>query len=241
MIINAAWYKWLRLLSRPRISRAMAKLSESPRACMQYGCGWTAPTGWINFDSSPTLRFERLPLIGRLYTKNEARFPATVRYGDVVRGLPLPDGACSAVYASHVLEHLSRSDFEKALAETYRVLCPGGVFRAVVPDLEYYSKVYVKATESGSAEANDDYMRDTGLGTENRPSSLFSFVKSWLGNSQHLWMWDYPSLAARLKAHGFNQIRRAEFNDSKDPRFKQVESKDRFSSAVAVEATKPDM
>ncbi len=42
--------------------------------CVQYGCGWSAPFSWRNFDASLTLRFERLPLIGHLYTKNESRF-----------------------------------------------------------------------------------------------------------------------------------------------------------------------
>ncbi|CAO5043555.1 MULTISPECIES: hypothetical protein [Microcystis] len=27
---------------------------------VQYGCGWSAPSQWRNFDASPTLRFERM-------------------------------------------------------------------------------------------------------------------------------------------------------------------------------------
>ncbi|MCP5113600.1 MAG: hypothetical protein GY953_22435, partial [bacterium] len=49
---------------------------------VHYGCHFTAPDGWLNFDASPTLRFERFPILGRLYTKNESRFPPNVRYGD---------------------------------------------------------------------------------------------------------------------------------------------------------------
>lgn len=67
---------------------------------LQYGCGWCAPEGWLNFDASPTLRFERLPLIGRLHTRNAERFPANVRYGDVVKGLPPADGSCAPAVAS---------------------------------------------------------------------------------------------------------------------------------------------
>ena len=55
---------------------------------VQYGCGWCAPEGWLNFDASPTLRFERLPMLGGLYTRNAERFPAAVRYGDIVRYRP---------------------------------------------------------------------------------------------------------------------------------------------------------
>lgn len=34
------------------------------RLFVQYGCGLAAPDGWINFDASPRLRFERLPGAG---------------------------------------------------------------------------------------------------------------------------------------------------------------------------------
>ena len=43
---------------------------------VQYGCGFSAPEQWLNFDASPTLRFERLPIIGSLYTKNKSDFHA---------------------------------------------------------------------------------------------------------------------------------------------------------------------
>ena len=77
------------------------------KLCVQYGCGWYAPEGWRNFDASPTLRFERIPLLGRLYTKNTERFPENVEYGDIVAGLPISDNSCQAVYCSHILEHLA--------------------------------------------------------------------------------------------------------------------------------------
>lgn len=53
---------------------------------IHYGCGCSAPSGWRNFDASPTLRFERLPVIGRLYTKNAFRFPQNVEYGGYCQG-----------------------------------------------------------------------------------------------------------------------------------------------------------
>ena len=54
---------------------------------VNVGCGFDAGDGWLNFDASPTLRFERVPVLGRLYTKNDARFPESVRYGDIVKGI----------------------------------------------------------------------------------------------------------------------------------------------------------
>ncbi len=95
------------------------------RKYLQYGCGWSAPKGWRNFDASPTLRFERLPLIGRLYTRNGQRFPENVEYGDIVKGLPVAAQSFHGVYCSHVLEHLSLADFRTALINTWRILKTG--------------------------------------------------------------------------------------------------------------------
>ena len=92
---------------------------------VQYGCGDCAPAEWVNFDASPTLRIESIPIIGRFIKKNAAPFPSNVRYGDIVSGLPIPDGIVWGLYASHILEHLSRDDFSIALRNSFRLLAPG--------------------------------------------------------------------------------------------------------------------
>ena len=206
---------------------------------VQYGCGWSAPAGWINFDSSPTLRFERLPVIGRLHLKNAARFPENVRFGDIVRGLPVLDQACDGVYASHVLEHLARDEFELALKETFRILKPNGRFRVIVPDLETAARKYVKDLDDGVTNASDRFVWDyTMLGQKARPRSMRQAAYFLLNNSRHLWMWDYLTFSERLRCHGFGQIRRATFNDSADLAFRAVENEKRFQNAVAIEAVR---
>jgi len=84
------------------------------------------PRDGLNFDASPTLRVQRLPLAGFLRVPGGPVFPANVRYGDIVKGLPVEATSCRAVYCSHVLEHLSLSDFRLALANTKAVLAEGG-------------------------------------------------------------------------------------------------------------------
>jgi SAM-dependent methyltransferase len=212
-------------------------LEERQMTYVHYGCGLTAPPEWLNFDASPTLLFERLPLVGRFVRKNAQRFPTNVRYGNIVRGLPLPDGSADAVIASHVLEHLSRSDSDIALRQTFQLLRPGGVFRLVVPDLEVRARRYVKLIAEEATDANDHFLRSTRLGLESR-----SLIRS-LGNSQHLWMWDYPSMEAALARAGFIRIRRCAFGDASDPMFTKVEERDRFfadgAPELAVEGVKP--
>lgn len=204
---------------------------------VQYGCGFTAPADWINYDASPTLRFERLPVLGKLYIRNSQRFPANVKYGDIVVGLPEAENQCNGIYCSHVLEHLSYNDFLKALKNTYKILKPGGTFRAVLPDLKTAAEDYLNSYEEQESPACN-FMRNTMLGIESRNRTLKSMIKSLLGNSKHLWMWDYKSLQFELQKTGFKNIRPCKYHDSSDTFFSTVEQEDRFYKAIAFECRK---
>lgn len=195
---------------------------------VQYGAGHSAAEGWTNFDASPTLRLERLPFVGRLISINDMRFPASVIHGDIVKGLPVAPGSAAGVYASHVLEHLSYGDAHIALRNTLDIMKPGAIFRIVVPDLEERARRYLAAMGSDRADAGHDFIRATLLGTEERPRGLSSILRSQFGNAAHLWMWDRLSLRKALDDAGFDNIRPSEFNDSSDPRFKEVEDRSRY-------------
>lgn len=204
---------------------------------IQYGCGFTAPIEWVNYDASPTLRFERMPVLGKLYTRNKQRFPENVKYGDIVKGLPEMDNTCDAVYCSHILEHLAYEDFLAALKNTLKILKPGGTFRGVVPDLNAAVMSYLEEFDKLEAPANA-LMRNTMLGVESRAKKLPARVKNIYGNSKHLWMWDYKSLAFELKKAGFTDIKPCKFGDSADPMFSFVEEAGRFYDAAAFDCKK---
>lgn len=203
---------------------------------VQYGCGWDAPSGWMNFDASPTLRIERMPVLGKrisaIVKRNTAPFPEDVRYGDIVKGLPLSNETCMGVYCFHVMEHLCLEDFHKALINTRNILKPGGIFRLVLPDLAFYISQYV---ENNSPDSALEFMRATSLGESSRAHGTKGLILEFLGNSRHHWMWDYPSLERELGQSGFSAIRRAVFADSADDRFNQVERKERWENCLGIE------
>jgi SAM-dependent methyltransferase len=202
---------------------------------VHFGCGLCAPKEWLNFDSSPTLRLQQLPMVGRFVPAGPyGRFPPNVRYGDVVKGLPLPNAAADLLYSSHVLEHLSLDDLRTALRNCRRALRQGGTFRLVLPDLELIVERY---RADGTPGAAVRFMQDTLLGRESRSRRLSGFFRDWLGNSLHLWMWDYRSLAAELQEAGFSKVRRAAFNDSPLQAFGLVETADRWRDALGIECT----
>lgn len=200
---------------------------------VHYGCGFDAPEEWVNFDASPTRSLEKIPVLGQLVpTGSHGRFPANVRYGDIVKGLPLADGSAELLYCSHVLEHLSLTDLRTALRNSRRVLRSDGTFRLVLPDLEQMIRDYCAATDDAAAIR---FMQATLLGKEQRPRGLTGFARQWLGNSHHLWMWDYRAMKSELEAAGFVGVRRAEFGDSPHEAFTLVESEDRWNNCLGIE------
>lgn len=212
---------------------------SSTQVYVQYGCGLSAPNKWLNFDASPTLKIQKIPIIGTiLKTKLNAIFPSNVLYGDIVKGLPLKENSCDGLYASHVLEHLSLCDFRKALENSCKILKKGGIFRLIVPDLEITARSYIHELENNNHSASIHFINDTLLGCFERSKGVRGVLECIWGNSRHLWMWDYKSLMWELQNAGFTDIRKCFFNDSTDVMFEKIEDADRFKNAVAIECKK---
>ncbi len=95
---------------------------------VNLGCGRLYRDGWINLDLEPPT--------------------PQVRKWDLRSGIPLASGSADAIYLSHVLEHLHRSDAVAVLRDSLRVLRQGGVIRVVVPDLELQCREYLAALDA---------------------------------------------------------------------------------------------
>jgi len=97
-------------------------------ACLlNFGCGGTYHSDWINLDAVPVS-------------------PDVIGH-DLTRELPFADERFDAVYGSHVLEHLEPKDAMRLLVDCFRVLKPGGIVRVVVPDLEGMVRLYLSSLE----------------------------------------------------------------------------------------------
>jgi len=208
------------------------------RQYMQFGCGTTAPDGWLNFDAGPAFWLQsRLPFLKPLLAKKGFPvYPKNITYGDVILGLPIQPQSLEAVYSSHVLEHLSLDEFRTAIRNVHAYLRPGGTFRMVLPDLEQLIKSYV---QDGTSEAAPIFMRESYLGETASPRGLRAIPVALFGRSKHLWMWDYKSIEVELANAGFTSIRRATLGDSPDSRFAEVESEGRWTGCLGVDCKRP--
>ena len=206
---------------------------------IQFGCGVCAPSGWRNFDAGPIFWIQKhTSLLNSFFLrKGFPIYPVkAIEYADVVAGLPVRAQSANGIYCSHVLEHLALDEFRATIRNVFQYLRPGGIFRLVVPDLEFMVENYVATDEPNAAIR---LMEQSILGVKNAHRGFRSAPQLLFGRSKHLWMWDFKGMAQELKDVGFVNIRRAYFNDSVDPQFREVEDYGRWENCLGVECNHP--
>ena len=219
---------------------------------LNVGSGPHAPDGWVSLDGSWQAWLAGHPFlagIGARVTGVElGHWPAGVRYHDVRRGLPFADARVSVVYASHLVEHLHRDEALALLRDARRVLVPGGICRAVVPDVEAIVHWYL-AHQKEPIETHRETSSDLLMGmlqlrprTSGRDAGLVGRVRRAVGRHEHKWMYDRDGLLALFAEAGFSRPTAKGFLDSDIPRdaLAAVERADRVTdgAGVVVEAVR---
>ncbi len=217
------------------------------RVCVNVGCGASPTDGWINLDSSPSVRLCRRPLLLQLlrYTKliSNRNFGFAkvarqkgIQYGDVSKRLPLADDSCDVIYSCHMLEHIVTRRVGHSLQEMRRVLKPGGVIRIAVPDLRRMAEQYI---QTGDA---DEFMHRCMMGKfwNDLETITSRFLFAINGNpSVHKWMYDGKSLICALEKNGFVAARIMQDGETIIPFKVTLDLAERSPESVFVEAMKP--
>jgi hypothetical protein len=111
---------------------------------LHLGCGLNTPEGWINLDGSWNAWLSKYPLLKNfikslhIISQEKAEIPWSpdIISHDVRKPLPFKKNYFSAIYTSHLLEHLYFEEAKSLLKECFRVIRKNGVLRVVVPDLK---------------------------------------------------------------------------------------------------------
>lgn len=199
---------------------------------VNFGCGSDVVDGWLNFDNSPILVLGRYRLLRILIPRNSTIFHSDLRFGNIVKGLPLKQGSVDVVYSSHVLEHLTYNEGIEALRNCFEMMKKGAVMRLVMPDFDHYIDEYNKSKDLMK------FYEQTDLGYVHRPSTIFGKLIFYLKNSRHQYVWNEQQIVTALTEIGFKDIRRAYFNDSECTDFNAVERFNRWDKMLGIECTK---
>jgi predicted SAM-dependent methyltransferase len=226
----------------------MAAIPEGP--WLNIGSGPSSPPDWVSFDGSWQAR-----LAGHRWLASAGRralgvdighWPPGVRHRDIRRGLPYADQSVAVVYASHVLEHLHRSETARFLSHVRRLLKPGGVCRVVVPDVHAIVTWYLANREEPAAgrtvSSSDLLMNMLMLRSPHARNGnrVLGLVRRVADLHEHKWMYDQEGLLAVFEEAGFARPAGRQYLESAIPRapLEQVEREDRIcrGAGVCVEA-----
>src|SRR5579859_2728050 len=178
---------------------------------VNVGCGLSPTPGWLNFDNSFSVRVARWSVvsavlrgIGLLPAKSaelaEMGRTGSVLFANAAVRIPCAPASVAAVYSSHMIEHLDRSEARAFLGEVKRVLRPDGVVRIAAPDLSLLVTRYVATGDA------DGFVAGIHMGLD-RPAGLRGWVRwALVGPRHHLWMYDGESLSRLMRETGFIDV-----------------------------------
>lgn len=109
--------------------------------------------GWMNTDITPHIWVAKMPfappilhllkvLPQQRYLQHKNKVFNKLHYVDLTKTLPFASNSVSAIFSSHVFEHLFMNEVENLIKEIHRCLLPGSVCRVIVPDLEKVIGIY---------------------------------------------------------------------------------------------------
>ena len=142
------------------------------------------------------------------------------------------------IFSEHTLEHLSHHEVENALSECYRILKTKGKIRIIVPDLSIFIKKYC---------SNDDMWfqtwQDVVLEDPSRHHMKKYFTKMFAINFTasfylHKSCWDFESLENALSIHGFENIKKYDYNVGTQELLIDSDLEDRKLVSIYIEAEK---
>jgi predicted SAM-dependent methyltransferase len=166
--------------------------------------------------------------ISHMINLNYEWYPFVDLTWDITKPLPLADSSLLGVYSEHVLEHLPFDSIPLILNDWKRVLKPGGTVRILVPDAEIYLSKY-SASRSGERVRfpyHDDQQTDMMM------------VNRVFRNFEHLYAYDFETLARILDSSGFVNIQRVNHREGRDKNL-LVDSEERAEESLRVEGMKP--
>lgn len=189
-----AWWKYR------SSAHVAAYVADHPVRKLQLGTGDGLLDGWLNTDIFPG---------------------AGLVYLDATEPFPIADGTFRYVHSEHVIEHLPFESGMHMLAESYRILEPGGKVRVTTPDLD----VFLRLADADETPEEAAYMKGklAWHGWTAGPKPAITILNLQLRSWGHMFVYDPATLEACLRQVGFRDVRRFKPGESDDPGLQGVE------------------
>ena len=139
-------------------------------------------------------------------------------------GLPFPGGSVEAVVCMSAINYLTAGSAERLIAETHRVLRPGGVARYGVQDLKKLVALYLARDDAffGQRGAN----REERFPGPTRADKLAAwFYGHPTAGGPCRYVYDYESLAHRFASAGFRVVEERAYLSSRLPEVERIDNR----------------
>lgn len=166
---------------------------------LQFGCGPNRMDGWLNCD----VLTDQLPWRRPDPHEMAQDFPL-----DITRPLPLDDQTFDALYGEEIIEHVDKDYAEAFLYEAFRVLKPGGILRMTTPDLDGTCRAFLRLDSDVDPDAFEPVWYVNPWSAEN-------WINATFRDFGHLYLWNFTTLEAALKAAGFSEIWRVKQSETR--------------------------
>jgi len=226
---------------------------------LHLGCGSKTPNGWLNVDGSWNAWLAKYPYLRKLLSlthivpKKQSGLPWSrdIFIYDVRKPLPFSNNSFSAIYASHLLEHLYLAEAKNLLKECYRMLEPNGVLRIVVPDLgaiiqEYMGGFNPVSDSSYSWQASNraDRLNQRLHYRYPHPVSgnyIYKIYNALTDFHLHKWNYDAESLIYYFKWAGFIETDEMQLFQSRINGIEEIENPEVIlnGAGMIIEGVKP--
>jgi SAM-dependent methyltransferase len=142
------------------------------------------------------------------------------------QNIDLQNKTCSAIFCSHVFEHIPHIHLPIVLDEFHRVLKQEGILRILTPDLRKIATAYVMKDENFFVKAysEDENIRtDLGIGgsfmnfivSPGQDTALFNrSLDTFISGYGHIYSYDFEMLEILLEKAGFKDIEYKAFCES---------------------------
>ncbi|MBK4149912.1 methyltransferase domain-containing protein [Corynebacterium macginleyi] len=161
-----------------------AYLRNEPRPRLHLGVGPIILPGWINSDVSPLHR--------------------DIITIDATEPLPFPENSLEAVFCEHLIEHLPFTAGQTMIAEVFRVLRPGSIFRLSTPDLQRLRELLVNDRD----EVPEKYVRviNSTFGEDLCGRDPAFTLNSSFCDYGHIFLYTREVLQRAFETEGFNSL-----------------------------------
>lgn len=195
---------------------------------LNIGCGDHPLPGWHNVD-----------IVG-------PRFHPDTEFMDASKPFPFDDWFFDRIFTEHMIEHLNHEGAITCIAESFRVLRPGGRIRVSMPNLLSMINLVINPSEprhwSYIVWACLEFRLPQASPASGAVTVFNNFMRAW----GHQYLWTPDSFCHALAMIGFKNCSICAVCRSDDPEFRDLENTTRFANptflqleTMTIEAEKP--